>query len=118
MQTPEAFLGETEKYDMRARYLQYFKSCRDEYKDDLPDKELKLDDPDYHLHKRRYNFWNGIAGRIENLIELEIISEPKKVQILIESLGFIRSQDRSKLRTREDIIEINKILDKLIEILS
>ena len=102
MRGAETFMAEKDQGAMKARYLIYFQKCQAEYNDDSQPEKLKPD----------------IAGRLENLIELGIITNSEEVSFLIESLGFVKNVDRSKSRAKEDIDKINRILARLIEILS
>ena len=116
MENPEKSLDEAKKQEIKARYLQDFHAFRYEHLNDLPPQRIVPDDPNYHRYKCRGNFWNAVAGRLENLRDFRIIQDPK----IDGFIQFSREQAprESKFATKEDIDKINEILDQVIEMLS
>ena len=120
MENREKFLDEGKKQEMKERYLRDFRAFRDECLDDLPPQRLLPGDPDYHRYKCRGNFWNAVAAKLENLRDFGIISGSQEADQIDGFISFLRTQapKPSKFATKEDIDEINKLLDRAMEILA
>ena len=120
MENPEKHLDEAKKQEIKERYLRDFHAFRYDHLDDLPDHRITIADLKENLYKCRGNFWNAIAGRLENLRDFGIISDPEEVAEINGFMQLLREQAprESKYATKEDIDKINEILDRIIEILT
>ena len=104
-----------EKGELREEYLKKFIDFRDNYIDDLPSEKVELSDENYHFYKCRKNFFQSVIADIENMIDEGIID---KQTINKYERFFNRLQERAKFpnfTTREDIDEVNEIINCIIE---
>ena len=78
---------------------------------------MELGDENYHFYKCRGNFFAAVTADVENMINEEIISDPKTINKGKEFLEYVSKIDFSKFTTKEDIDKVNEIIECIINAL-
>ncbi len=98
---------------MKNRYLDDFQRIRS-FSDELPEERVTAEDGGF---KCRGNTMTGIAHRAENLLKQGLIQDPAAIEATQKYLDYVGKRDFSIFSTQQDIDEVNKALDVLIEAL-
>ncbi len=112
----------TDQRKYRGDALEKLRKYRDKYLDDLPEKRLLPEDPNYNFYKCRINFISALSLRLVLLIRKWFISEDP---VLDDYFDYVdkRVEARSDLSVEEDrttpewIALINKTLSHAIRTL-
>lgn len=115
MSAVESMVSNLEQQEVM-RLLAFFKNRRYECVDDLPAERITdIDDPKYYLYKCRNNWWQGIAGEMELMVDSsELVDDPELADEIRGFLEFVYGLDPQKFRTREEIDRANKVLEEVI----
>ena len=102
--------------EIKRNILKKFIDYRDNYIDDLPSEKLKPGDENYHIHKCRGNFFQGIVADIENLLdEGGVASDSEIANEYREFLEYVSKIDFSKFTAKKDIDRVNEMINCVIE---
>ena len=101
--------------EIRTRYLEAFRRIRHDFSDELPPQRVTAQDGDY---KCRGNVIAGVRSRVEILFMRGIIQGSEAIEKGRAFSKQVAERDFSVFSTRQDIDQLNEILDVMIEELS
>jgi hypothetical protein len=106
--------------------INLLKRLRHEFIDDLPEKELDLDDTNYDRHKCRSAFFGLVGDCLEEIYNAQILRDELSSRALLRYQkyrreGCIHKKENpfgKNFRTETDIRYVNAVLDFIIKQLS
>ncbi len=97
-------------------YFIMFKTLRYSFLDDLPAQRITPSDPNYYLYKCRGNWLACLRGHLENAIDSDRIFNDRSIVERIEKFieRFLGKGADNTVVTRQEINEVNQLLDEVI----
>ena len=102
----------------REESLQVALDLRNNHIDDLPPTRLLPEDKNYLLYKCRGNFFAAVRNLIDHVIRKGVIKNPEAIRVGQDFIQHLRTRDPQKFYSKEEINEVNIILDLMIKELS
>lgn len=95
--------------------IERLKWFRDKFIDERPFEKLNANDTNYHLHRCRGNYFQGVLAELSVLLSDGIITEPILVKKVNEFIQFVKEMDFSTFTKKEEIDRANTIINEVLD---
>lgn len=98
-------------------YREKLHSLRHDFLDELPKEMVALSDPNYHRYKCRGNYFQAVVANFENILSGGFITG-ELADRLHAFIRQVEDRDWKRKTTKQEIDEVNKLLDETIAAIS